>query len=98
MAGVWVWGREPPAFSIGYETPCGPEDSGFTVLFDDAPDPDDVAELGHPLIRDVHLGCLLEEHPELAGGFEVARRFGAADLDDDGGWVGRVVRWALRPV
>ena len=36
------WGSEPPAFSIRYERPLGPADSGFSVLFADAPDPDDL--------------------------------------------------------
>jgi hypothetical protein len=48
---VWVWGSEPPAFSIGFEEPSTPADSGYTVLFADAPDPEDVAENGeHPAI------------------------------------------------
>jgi hypothetical protein len=42
--GAWVWGNEPPAFSIAYEKPMWEGDSGFTVLFDDAPDPEDVPE------------------------------------------------------
>ena len=33
-------GSEPPAFSIGHEKPIWPGDSGFTVLFEDAPDPE----------------------------------------------------------
>jgi hypothetical protein len=39
---VWIWGTEPTAFSIGHGEPMWPGDSGFTVLFDDAPDPEDV--------------------------------------------------------
>ena len=35
---AWVWGSVEPCFSIGYEKPLGRRDSGFTVLFDDAPD------------------------------------------------------------
>jgi hypothetical protein len=85
---VWVWGRDGEPFSIGFEAPTVPGDTGFTVLLEDAPDPDDVAELGHPLLRVEHMGCLLEEHPGVAAGLEVARTFGAADLDD-GVWVGR---------
>ena len=48
---VMVWGSTPPAFSIGYEKPMTPTDSGFTVIFDDAPEPKDVPEhnpLEHP--------------------------------------------------
>lgn len=94
---VWVWGRDGEPFSIGYEKPSSPGDSGFTLLLEDAPDPDDVPAGGdHPLIGLVCARCLLEEHPAIAAGLEVARRFGAADLEA-GVWVGRVVA-ALRPV
>jgi hypothetical protein len=84
-----VWGSEPPAFSIGYERPMGSGDSGFTVLFDDAPDPQDVPEGGDnlpPGITLVCLHCLIEDHPEIGRGLDIAREYGVADLDD-GGWV-----------
>ena len=84
---AFVWGSEPPAFSIGYEKPLWPGDSGFTVLFDDAPDPEDVAETGHPAVSWVCLHCLSDDHPELAPGLDIAREYGVADLDDDGEWV-----------
>jgi hypothetical protein len=62
--GAWVWGNEPPAFSIAYEKPMWEGDSGFTVLFDDAPDPEDVPENGqHPAIKIVCLHCLIDDHP-----------------------------------
>jgi hypothetical protein len=48
-----------------------PGDSGFTVLFDDAPDPDEVQGTDDPRISLVHLGCLLEEHPELGRGLDL---------------------------
>jgi hypothetical protein len=82
-----VWGSEPPAFSIGYDAPMGQIDSGFTVLFDDAPDPDDLQGRDDPRISWVCVGCLLEEHPELARGLDIARRHQLADLDEDGAWV-----------
>ena len=85
-----VWGSEPPVFSIGYETPSSPGDSGFSVLFDDAPDPDDVTP-GDPRVQWVCLHCLIDDNPEIGRGLEVARGWGAADLDDDGEWVGRTV-------
>src|SRR5215212_1598677 len=85
---VFVWGSEPPAFSIGYEPPASARDSGLTVLFDDAPDPDEVDDPSeHPALKWLCLGCLLEEHPEVGLGLDIARRFGVADLDDDGHWV-----------
>ena len=66
-----VWGSEPPAFSVGYETPFGRGDSGFTVLFDDAPEPDDLHHDGDELpegITIVCLHCLLDDNPELGRG------------------------------
>ena len=68
-----VWGSQPPAFSIGHERPLWPGDSGFTVLFDDAPDPDEVQGPDDPRISLVHLDCLLDEHPELGRGLDIAR-------------------------
>ena len=82
-----VWGSQPPAFSIGHERPLWPGDSGFTVLFDDAPDPDEVQGPDDPRISLVHLDCLLHEHPELGRGLDIAREYGVADLDDDDEWV-----------
>ena len=81
-----VWGSEPPAFSIGYERPTVAGDSGFTVLFDDAPDADEV-QPDDPRITVVCLSCLIDDHPELGRGLEIARRFGVADLDEDGAWI-----------
>ena len=86
-----VWGAEPPVFSIGWDEPNGDWDSGFTVLFDDAPDPEDVMPyanpLEHPGIRTIHLGCLLEDYPELGRGLDIAREHRVADLDEDGAWI-----------
>jgi hypothetical protein len=82
-----VWGSEPPAFSIGYEREkAWPGDSGFTVLFDDAPDPED-AYPDHPGITIVCLDCLLAEHPEIGRGLDIAFEYGVADLDENGEWV-----------
>ena len=84
-----VWGSEPPAFSIGYDEPLGPGDSGFTVLFDDAPDPDDLPDEGElpEGISLVCLNCLLDDHPELGRGLDLAREYGVADLDENDEWV-----------
>jgi hypothetical protein len=82
-------GSEPPAFSIGWDKPLGPSDSGFTVLFDDAPDPGDVDDpIDHPGIAMVCLHCLIDDNPEIGRGLDLARKYGLADLDDDGEWVG----------
>jgi hypothetical protein len=86
-----VWGSRPPAFSIGYDEPMGKADSGFTVIFDDAPSPENVAKYANPTkvpgIRWMCLGCLLEEHPEVGRGLDIARQHRVADLDDNGEWV-----------
>jgi hypothetical protein len=93
---AWVLGSEPPAFSIGYEKPTSPHDSGFTVLFDDAPDPDDLpvvdpAQVSKgelpPGITFVCLHCLIDDHPEIGRGLDIAREYGVADLDENGEWV-----------
>ena len=86
-----VWGSEPPAFSIGWMEPLGAWDSGFTVLFDDAPDPEELETYknpaDHPGVRLIHLACLLEEHPEIGRGLDIAREHLVADLDERGKWV-----------
>ena len=87
---AWVLGSEPPAFSIGHEKPIWPGDSGFTVLFEDAPDPDDLHHDGDELPAGtslVCLGCLLDDHPGLGRALDIAREYGVADLDEDGEWV-----------
>jgi hypothetical protein len=87
---VMVWGLEPPAFSIGWMAPLADWDSGFTVIFQDSPDPEEVdwdCE-GLPAgIGATHLACLLEEHPEIGKGLDIAREHLVADLDDHGEWV-----------
>ena len=83
-----VWGTEPPAHSIGRERPMWPGDSGFTVLFDDAPDPDEVARHRRSWrISLVCLHCLLDDHPEIGRGLDIAREYGVADLDENDEWV-----------
>jgi hypothetical protein len=88
---VMVWGSEPPVFSIGWMEPLAEWDSGFTVLFDDAPDPEEVGQYSnpaeHPGISTIHLACLLEEHPEIGRGLDIARAHRLADLDERGEWV-----------
>jgi hypothetical protein len=50
-----IWGSEPPAFSIGYDKPMWPGDSGFSVLFEDAPDPDALPDEGKELPEGITL-------------------------------------------
>ena len=84
---VWVWGRTPPAVSIAHCEPQWAEDSGISVLYSDAPDPEGVAGPGHPGIALMHLGCLLDDDPELAHGFAVAQEHGLADRGENGTWI-----------
>jgi hypothetical protein len=79
-------------YSIGYEKDkLGPGDSGFSVLFSDAPDPDDIPteslEELPPGITLVCLHCLIDDHPEIGRGLDIAREHGVADLDENGEWV-----------
>ena len=89
LEAVHVWGSEPPVFSIGYEREkIAPSDSGFTVLFSDAPDPSEVDNpLEHPEVNFMDMEYLLEEHPEIARGLDIAHEYGLADLADSGEWV-----------
>jgi hypothetical protein len=86
-----VWGSEPPAHSIGYEKPLGPTDSGFSVLFADAPDPEELDEAPDdelpPGLTLVCLQCLVDDHPEIGRGLDIAREHGVADLDESGVWI-----------
>lgn len=62
-------------------------------MFDDAPDPEDLdsAELPEdelpPGITLVCLHCLIDDHPEIGRGLDIAREYGVADLDDNNEWV-----------
>ena len=60
--------------------------SGFTVLFDDAPDPEDVAETGG-IPRSGGVPRLPERRSPGPPGSPIAREYGVADLDDNGEWV-----------
>jgi hypothetical protein len=82
-----VWGSQPPAFSIGYEEPIWPGDSGFPVLLDDAPDSDELEGPEDPRISFACLHGLLDDHPELGRGLDLAREHGVADLDENDEWV-----------
>jgi hypothetical protein len=82
-----VLGSEPPAFSIGYEREkLGPWDSGFTVIYQDAPDPEDLDGIDDDGSELVCVRCLIDEHPEIGRGLDIAREYGVADLED-GEWV-----------
>jgi hypothetical protein len=97
MVTALVWGREGPAYSIGYCEPQWANDSGLTILFSDAPDPDDVLGPDDPRITMAHLDCLLSEHPELARGVAIARKHGIADMSGDGEWMAGSLAPCLPP-
>ena len=87
-AQAWVLGSELPVISIGYERPSSPRDTGFTLIYSDAPYEDEVADLTDEELVFVCLHCLLEELPADVGrGLDIAREHGAARLDDGGEWV-----------
>lgn len=89
---VWVLGETRPVVSVGYDKPTSRNDSGFTVLFVDAPDLNEVPKgSDSPVGTWWCLHCLLDEYPAVGRGLDVARRWGAADLGESGEWVGRHV-------
>ena len=78
----------------GRQDRSAPNDSGFTVLFSDAPDPEEVDDsVAHPDIGLVHLHHLLEEDPGLARGLDIAFEYGVADLDEHGEWMVGELSW-----
>jgi hypothetical protein len=95
-----VWGSEPPAVTVAYEEPMGDWDSGSSVLFDDAPTSEDLDALPrdtHPHdvqgLEVVCLHCLINDHPEIGRGMDIARaafsggdEAGVAGVGDDGEW------------
>jgi hypothetical protein len=88
---VMMWGEVPPIYSIGFKPEGGEHDSGYSVLFTDAPDPDELEPAVDRLpdgISVMCLHCLVDEHPEIGKDLDLAREFGAADLDA-GVWAGR---------
>lgn len=95
---VTQWGSEPPVVTVAYEEPLGNWDSGFSVLFADAPTEDELEEdigadehspmgLPHPSMSLACLHCVLDDHPEIGRGLDVAREYGVAELDENGEWV-----------
>ena len=51
------------------------------------PDPDEVEGADDPRISLVCLRCLLDDHPEIGRGLDIARQYGVADLDENDEWV-----------
>jgi len=84
---AWVLGSEPPAFSIGYAEPMGTWDSGFTVIYQDAPEVEELEGIDGDGSELVCLHCLLDDDPEIGRGLDIAHEYGMADLDEHGAWV-----------
>ncbi len=83
---VIVLGERWPAKAISYLEPIGEWDSGFYVVLEDAPEPDDVSDDEPTQL--VCLECLIEEHPELGQGLDLAREHGEIEWDRErDGWV-----------
>jgi hypothetical protein len=77
----------PPVVSIGYEKDSDEgNDSGFSLIFSDAPPADELDEYT-PVFLCVN--CAVEDYPEVGRGLDLAREMGAADLDENDEWVGR---------
>lgn len=88
-----VIGTESPVLGVLYDAESATGfDSGYTVLWDDAPHADELHVDGvlfsHPAVSHWCLHCLIEEHPEIGRGLDLAKEHGQVDWDDDlGEWV-----------
>jgi hypothetical protein len=74
-----VVGSRKPVLAVIYWPPEEPNDSGYTVLFDDAPHVDDVTDDDLTVMC---LHCLIDAHPEVGRGLDLAREHGHADYDE----------------
>jgi hypothetical protein len=73
-------GAEPPIVAVirhDDDNPL-PHDSGFTILFTDAPD--ELPDPDDPCVRTVCLHCLIDQHPEAGRGLDLAGKHGEAEL------------------
>ena len=68
------------------DQPMWPNDSGFSIVLSDAPDPDEV-EPGDPRIGIIHLSCVIDGFPGIGRGLDLAREHGVADVSDGGEWI-----------
>jgi hypothetical protein len=83
---VIVWGERWPAKAISFLEPEGRWETGHLVVLEDVPEPEGLS--GDEPSCLVCVDCLLDEHPELGRGFDLARVHGQVVWDGDGGgWV-----------
>jgi hypothetical protein len=92
---AWVLGSERPAFSIGFAEPLGAWDSGFKIIYQDAPDPEELEEVDSDGSELVCLHCLIDHDPALGRGLDLAKEYGVADLSGGEWFVGDLSR--VRP-
>lgn len=79
-------GRVPPIKAVNYDRDETIEwDSGFLVVFSDAPPSDEVDEDAPSELLCLH--CLIDEHPEVGAALDLARVHGEVWLDGGGEWV-----------
>lgn len=78
-----VYGSVRPVDAILWREPVGEWDSGFGVLFSDAPEHGDELEENDPRVQPVCLHCLVDEWPELGRGLDLARELGEVGYDAD---------------
>ncbi len=81
-----LWGSEGQPISIGHGPPMWRNDSGFSIVLDDSPDPSEV-EPGDPGLGLICLICVIDDFPGIGVGLEIARQFGVADIDENGEWI-----------
>jgi hypothetical protein len=75
-------GSQPPIVRISFLEPEDDWDSGYLILYSDAPDLDNEVDDATTLVC-VH--CLVDHDPEAGRGLDLARQHGGASLDD-GEW------------
>jgi hypothetical protein len=80
-----VVGAEAPVVTVVHsDEKVIPTDSGFTVLLSDAPErPEDADDDD---METMCLHCLIEDHPEVGRGLDLAKKKGHADRSEDGTW------------
>jgi hypothetical protein len=81
-----VLGKESPIVAVCFDRENGVQgrDSGFMIVFSDAPPPGDSLEEGTTGVAD--LGCLIDEFPDLGVVLDLAREHGEVWRAEDGVW------------
>src|SRR3954464_8322753 len=86
VARVMRFPERPPVRAVHYDREGGARgvDSGYLVVFDDAPMPGELEEAFQP--RWLCFDCLLDEHPEVGVPLDLAREVGEVWADGVGSW------------